>query len=136
MRAYGGCCSGPAMRRARTPWSVPCTSSNTVSVCDATIHAVLRKLLRGPLPVVRGQQKTFVEGPVDYTDLRTEFIGLIYEGLLDYRLKRTDERPARRCSSTWVANRAASARLEDMLAEDTGLKDLLTKLRKEKVTAT
>ena len=32
-----------------------------------------------------------MEGPVDYTDLRTEFIGLIYEGLLDYRLKRTDE---------------------------------------------
>ena len=25
----------------------------------------------------------FVEGPVDYTELRTEFIGLIYEGLLD-----------------------------------------------------
>ena len=28
---------------------------------------------------------------MDYTDLRTEFIGLIYEGLLDYRLKRADE---------------------------------------------
>ena len=39
---------------------------------------------------MRGRTKSFVEGPVDYTDLRTEFIGLIYEGLLDYRLKRTD----------------------------------------------
>ena len=28
---------------------------------------------------------------MDYTDLRTEFIGLIYEGLLDYKLKRTTE---------------------------------------------
>ena len=42
-------------------------------------------------PSSRGRSKTYVEGPVDYTDLRTEFIGLIYEGLLDYRLKRTDE---------------------------------------------
>ena len=40
--------------------------------------------------MLRGRAKTFVEGPVDYTDLRTEFIGLIYEGLLDYRIKRTD----------------------------------------------
>ena len=77
---------------APTPSPVPCTSSNTASsVGDATIYHVLRKLLRGPLPVIRGRAKTFVEGPVDYTDLRTEFIGLIYEGLLDYRLKRTDE---------------------------------------------
>ena len=62
-----------------------------VQVGDATIHDVLRKLLRAKLPVIRGRTKTFVEGPVDYTDLRTEFIGLIYEGLLDYRLKRTDD---------------------------------------------
>ena len=41
-------------------------------------------------PAASWRAKTFVEGPVDYTDLRTEFIGLIYEGLLDYRLKRTD----------------------------------------------
>ncbi len=74
------------------PSPVPCIFWNTTCpVGDATIYYVLRKLLRGPLPVVKGHQKTFVEGPVDYTDLRTEFIGLIYEGLLDYRLKRTDE---------------------------------------------
>ena len=75
-----------------------------VSVGDATIYYVLRKLLRGPLPVVKGHQKTFVEGPVDYTDLRTEFIGLIYEGLLDYRLKRPTSRPAPRSSSIWAEN--------------------------------
>ena len=70
------------MTRAPIPSPVPCTSWNTACpVGDATIYAVLRKLLRGPLPVIRGRPKTFVEGPVDYTDLRTEFIGLIYEGL-------------------------------------------------------
>ena len=93
MRAYGGVLFRPGddeQRRTRRP--CPAHPGTLRLVCDATIYAVLRKLLRGPLPVIRGRAKTFVEGPVDYTDLRTEFIGLIYEGLLDYRLKRTDEK--------------------------------------------
>ncbi len=102
------------------------------------MYAVLRKLLRGPLPVMRGRTKTFVEGPVDYTDLRTEFIGLIYEGLLDYRLKRTDEETGPQVFLNIGREPVLPlARLEDMLAHDKpGLKDLLTKLSKEKVTAT
>src|SRR6202041_357824 len=108
-----------------------------VSVSDATIYSVLRKLLRGPLPVLRGRTKTFVEGPVDYTDLRTEFIGLIYEGLLDYRLKRTDEKIGPQVFLNLGREPVLPlARLEDMLAKDKkALKDLLTTLRKEKVTA-
>src|SRR5262249_55943351 len=110
---------------------------HAVSVCDATIYHVLRKLLRGPLPVLRGRAKTFVEGPVDYTDLRTEFIGLIYEGLLDYRLKRTDEKIGPQVFLNLGREPVLPlARLEDMLANDKkALKDLLTTLRKEKATA-
>jgi len=108
-----------------------------VSVGDATIYYVLRKLLRGPLPVVKGHQKTFVEGPVDYTDLRTEFIGLIYEGLLDYRLKRTDEQTGPQVFLNLGREPVLPlSRLRDMLENDRkGLKDLLTTLKKEKVTA-
>ena len=108
-----------------------------VSVCDATIYQVLRKLLRGPLPVLRGRTKTFVEGPVDYTDLRTEFIGLIYEGLLDYKLKRTDEKIGPQVFLNLGREPVLPlSRLDEMLANDKkGLKDLLTTLRKEKVTA-
>ncbi|HEX6984594.1 MAG TPA: type IIL restriction-modification enzyme MmeI, partial [Planctomycetaceae bacterium] len=108
-----------------------------VEVGDATIYHVLRKLLRGPLPVLRGRSRTFVEGPVDYTDLRTEFIGLIYEGLLDYRLKRTDEATGPQVFLNIGREPVLPlARLEDMLANDKpGLKNLLTTLRKEKVTA-
>ena len=78
-----------------------------------------------------------MEGPVDYTDLRTEFIGLIYEGLLDYRLKRTDEKIGPQVFLNLGREPVLPlARLEDMLANDKkGLKDLLTTLRKEKVTA-
>ncbi|MEI8197938.1 MAG: hypothetical protein WCI73_18750, partial [Phycisphaerae bacterium] len=109
-----------------------------VSVTDYTVFAVLRKLLRGPLPVVRGRTKTFVEGPVDYTDLRTELIGLIYEGLLDYRVKRTDEQTGPQVFLNLGREPVLPlTRLQDMLQHDPkGLKDLLTTLRKERVTAT
>ena len=108
-----------------------------VPVCDATVSGVLRKLLRGPLPVIRGRTRTFVEGPVDYTDLRTEFIGLIYEGLLDYRVKRTDQETGPQVFLNLGREPVLPlSRLQDMLAHDRqGLKDLLTTLRKEKVTA-
>jgi Eco57I restriction-modification methylase len=105
-----------------------------VPVTDATIHAILRKLLRGPLPVIRGRSRTYVEGPVDYTHLRTEFIGLIYEGVLDYRLRRVSVDPQ------VFLNIGAEPvlplnRLEQMLEDDPkGLRDLITKLRKEKTT--
>ncbi len=108
-----------------------------VSVNDATIYRVLRKLLRGPLPVLRGRSKTYVEGPVDYTDLRTEFIGLIYEGLLDYRLKRTDEESGAQVFLNMGRNPVLPLSvLEKMLEEKPkDVKELFDKLGKEKVSA-
>jgi len=108
-----------------------------VPVSDSTIHAVLRKLLRAKLPVIRGRTKTYVEGPVDFSDLRTQVIGLIYEGLLDYRLKRTDESLGPMVFLNIGRQPVLPLRrLEDMLAHDrTELKNLLTTLRKEQVTA-
>jgi hypothetical protein len=83
-RAYGGLLFRPGDDDSPDPVSRALhILEHNVSVGDATIYHVLRKLLRGPLPVLRGRAKTYVEGPVDYTELRTEFIGLIYEGLLD-----------------------------------------------------
>ncbi len=109
-----------------------------VNVNDATIFRVLRKLLRGPLPVLRGRSKTYVEGPVDYTELRTEFIGLIYEGLLDYRVKRTTEEIGPQVFLKLGRQPVLPlSRLESMLEDDpNSLKDLFTKLKKESVAAT
>jgi hypothetical protein len=139
MQAYGGVLFRPgdeyspdAVARALH------VLEHSILVGDATIYHVLRKLLRGPLPVIKGKSKTFVDGPVDYTDLRTEFIGLIYEGLLDYRLKRTDEKIGPQIFLNLGREPVLPlARLKEMLQSDKkGLKDLLTTLRKEKVTAT
>ena len=138
LRAYGGVLFRPGDDESDEPVARALhILEHSVGVCDATIYSVLRKLLRGPLPVLRGHAKTFVEGPVDYTDLRTEFIGLIYEGLLDYRVKRTDDEIGPQVFLNLGREPVLPlARLEDMLANDKkALKDLLITLRKEKVTA-
>lgn len=108
-----------------------------VNVNDATIYRVLKKLLRGPLPVMRGRSKTYVEGPVDYTELRTEFIGLIYEGLLDYRVKRTTEEIGPQVFLNLGRQPVLPlSRLESMLEENPkSLKELFTELKKESVSA-
>ena len=132
------CCSAPVHPIAPILLPGHCTSWRLlVPVSDSTIHAVLRKLLRAKLPVIRGRTKTYVEGPVDFSDLRTQVIGLIYEGLLDYRLKRTDESLGPMVFLNIGRQPVLPLRrLEDMLAHDrTGLKNLLTTLRKEQVTA-
>ena len=138
LRAYGGILFRPGKPDDPDPVSRALhLLEHAVPVGDATMHAVLRKLMRGPLPVLRGRQKTFVEGPVDYTDLRTEFIGLIYEGLLDYRVKRTDAEIGPQVFLNLGREPVLPLnRLEEMLANDrNGLKNLLTTLRKEAVTA-
>ncbi len=139
LRPYGG-----ALFRPGNPDDEDAVSralfilEHKVGVNDATIFRVLRKLLRGPLPVLRGRSKTYVEGPVDYTELRTEFIGLIYEGLLDYRVKRTTEEIGPQVFLKLGRQPVLPlSRLESMLKDDPdSLKDLLTKLKKESVAAT
>ena len=138
LRAYGGALFRPGDSGSSDPVVRALhILEHAVSVGDSTIHAVLRKLMRGPLPVLRGRQKTFVEGPVDYTDLRTEFIGLIYEGLLDYRVKRTDAEIGPQIFLNLGREPVLPlGRLEEMLTNDrNGLKNLLTTLRKESASA-
>ncbi len=136
--AYGGALFRPGEDAHEDPVSRALyLLEHAVPVRDEAILLVLQKLLRGPLPVVRGRTRTFVEGPVDYTNLRTEFIGLIYEGLLDYRLKRASEESGPQVFLNIGREPVLPLRrLEAMLHTDrNGLKDLLTTLRKEKVAA-
>ncbi|HQZ67017.1 MAG TPA: hypothetical protein PLY87_18125, partial [Planctomycetaceae bacterium] len=138
LRAYRGTLFRPGDEKSSNPVDRALfVLEHSVDVWDATVLHVLKKLLRGPLPVIKGNSKTFVEGPVDYTDLRTEFIGLIYEGLLDYRLKRTDEQFGPQVFLNIGREPVLPLhRLTDMLQKDKkGLKDLLTTLRKEQATA-
>ena len=54
---------------------------------DADVHQVLCLLTRTRIRIRQGRTSTWVPAPVDFSDLSTEYIGILYEGLLDYELK-------------------------------------------------
>ena len=55
---------------------------------DLVVHEILELLTRSRVKVRQGRGFTWVEAPVDFASLRTEYIGILYEGLLDYELRR------------------------------------------------
>jgi len=137
-RAYGGLLFRPGELNSDDPVNRALhILEHNVPINDETTSWMLRKLMRGPLPVMRGRSKTYVKGPVDYTDLRTEFIGLIYEGLLDYRVKRADVQSGPQVFLNIGREPVLPLNvLQDQLQHDpAGLKELLTKFKKEKIVA-
>lgn len=58
---------------------------------DWIIHSILELLTRSQVKVRQGNKNIWVAAPVDFSDLSTEYIGILYEGLLDFELRRTDE---------------------------------------------
>ncbi|MFA5312227.1 MAG: hypothetical protein WC375_02775 [Methanomassiliicoccales archaeon] len=57
-------------------------------VTDATVLKILNLLKKGDVRVKVGRTYKNVSGLVDFSDLRTEYIGMMYEGLLDYKLRK------------------------------------------------
>jgi len=101
-----------------------------VELPDRIVRDILRLLKIGRIKVRRGTVSTWAAGPVDFSDLRTEYIGIMYEGLLDYELKRV---PAD--SPTVVLALGKEPVLPLTLLEnlsDADLRDLIAKLGKEK----
>ncbi|PKN59368.1 MAG: hypothetical protein CVU56_00560 [Deltaproteobacteria bacterium HGW-Deltaproteobacteria-14] len=60
---------------------------------DDVIHRVLVLLTRTTLKVRDGAGWRTVAAPVDFTELTSEYIGILYEGLLDYELHRAGSDP-------------------------------------------
>ncbi len=137
--AYGGALFEPGEKESGDPVSRALyILERSIQVIDVTIYEVLRKLLWGRVPIVKGRQKTYVEGPVDYSHLETELIGLIYEALLDYRLRRSSPKDGPQVFLNLGREPVLPLnRLETMLERDPkALKELITKLAKEKADKT
>ena len=54
---------------------------------DRDVHEMLKLLTRTTMRIRQGRGGTRVVVPVDFSDLSSEYIGILYEGLLDYELK-------------------------------------------------
>jgi hypothetical protein len=102
-----------------------------IKISDTVILEVLSLLKIGKIRTGTGRKSSMVSGPVDFSDLRTEYIGMIYEGLLDYQLRkvRPDER-AIIILNLGIQPALPFSLLDEM--DDRQLKDLIQKLSKEK----
>lgn len=60
---------------------------------DEVVYKMLTLLTRTTERVKEGGAFRTVAAPVDFTELTSEYIGILYEGLLDYELHRAGEQP-------------------------------------------
>ena len=94
---------------------------------DSDVHEMLKLLTRTSVRIRQGRGSTRAVVPVDFSDLSSEYIGILYEGLLDYELKtaQTDETVVFLAVGDQPA--LALTRLEAM--DDGALKALFTNLK-------
>jgi hypothetical protein len=57
---------------------------------DHSIHHILELLTRAWERVPQGRSTKLILSSIDFSDLSTEYIGILYEGLLDFQLRRAD----------------------------------------------
>lgn len=105
----------------------------TVSLDDYVVLQILRLLKIGKFRARRGRSSTWVSGPVDFSDLRTEYIGMMYEGLLDYTLKQVKkEEEAVVFLNLGIQPALPLSLLKNL--DEKELKNLIETLKKEKTT--
>src|SRR5215210_8049901 len=95
VRAYGGQLFRPGDAQAPDPVLRALGALEAARPSDATVYRLLRLLKVGKVKVRAGRGARLVAGAVDFGDLRTEYVGIVYEGLLDYELRRPAVGPSR-----------------------------------------
>jgi hypothetical protein len=92
--AYGGELFAPAaaddsdgLTRALHVFETAAFDSSSAIFSDRDVHRLLEKVSRTRVRLRQGRQSTWVTVPVDFSDLSSEYIGILYEGLLDFELK-------------------------------------------------
>ncbi|HWN68296.1 MAG TPA: DNA methyltransferase, partial [Haliangium sp.] len=88
--AYGGGLFEPGHAGAADPVvrALAAFESSSGLVPDDVVHRILELLTRSRVKVRQGRRSTWIETPVDFSDLPSEHIGILYEGLLDFELRR------------------------------------------------
>ncbi len=61
------------------------------ALSDHCVHQILELLTVSAVKVRQGRASTWVNAPVDFSDLSSEYIGILYEGLLDFELRRAPD---------------------------------------------
>ena len=98
-------------------------------ITDKLVRQILRLLTRTKVRVRQGRRSTWVDAPVDFSALSSEYIGILYEGLLDYELKRAEASDPIVFLSVGRQPALPLSRLESM--DDKAIKQLFEELKKK-----
>lgn len=92
--AYGGELFAPGaaddadpVSRALHLFESACFESDEDLVPDSVVYDLLDRLTRTKVRIRQGRAFKRTTAPVDFSDLSSEYIGILYEGLLDYELR-------------------------------------------------
>jgi len=137
IRQYGGelfrpapSSSSSALLRSLRVFEKACFESGEGTMPDSTVHLILELLTRTRVRVRQGRTSISTLMPVDFGGLSSEYIGILYEGLLDYELRMAPaDEPV---VFLGVGNEPSLplARLEAM--SDSQIRDMLKELGKSK----
>ena len=83
--APGDSSTADGMQRAVAVFETACFDSEILP--DRDVHRMLERITRTKVKVRQGRGSTWVLAPVDFSDLSSEYIGMLYVGLLDFELK-------------------------------------------------
>ena len=83
--AAGDADAPDGLSRALAVFETACLERELMS--DAIVHDMMDYLTCTKMQIRQGRSSTWMSAPVDFSDLSTEYIGVLYEGLLDYELK-------------------------------------------------
>lgn len=139
IHAYGGELFAPApadlesrpgadgLLRALRVFETACFETGHDPISDRHVHEILELLTRTRVRIRQGRGSTSILAPVDFSDLSNEYIGILYEGLLDFELKTAPAGDP--VVFLAVGNQPALplSRLEAM--DDAALKNLFEKLK-------
>jgi len=88
---YGGGLFTPGALDARDPVDRAVALLEAATPSDSVVYAILEKLTRTTVRIRKGRGATTVATAVNFRTLSSEYIGILYEGLLDYELRRADQ---------------------------------------------
>jgi len=117
--------AGDGVSRALHVFETACFGGGGIS--DREVYDMLRLLTRTQARIRQGRGGMWVPVPVDFSDLSSEYIGVVYEGLLDYELKTAPEGDPVIFLSVGDRPALPLSRLEDM--DKRALRELFDKLK-------
>ncbi|MBE9110112.1 hypothetical protein IQ273_11895 [Nodosilinea sp. LEGE 07298] len=127
---YGGGLFTPGLDAATDPVlrALAALENPVYGPSDTVVTQILELLCRSKVKVRQGRRSTWVEAPVDFSDLSSEYIGILYEGLLDFELRRAAADDPMIFLNLGDQPALPLTRLEGM--DDNALSSLVEKLKK------